>query len=278
MATGKRYYWIKLKDTFMTSDAVDFLMSQKDGANYVVLYQILCLKTINTHGRLERHIGEVIVRYDESKIQRDAKWFSIDTIRIALELYKALGLIYVDQDDVLCLTDHSNLVGSETDYAQQKRIQRESTTQQDIARYDKLQQANADNVVDIIPDNVVDNGVDIVHTDIRDKILDNRYKTIDTRVIENGTEPSVDSVLTMTLNDGSEYPITQKYVDQMQRLYPAVDVMQELRSMKAWCINNPTKRKTRNGIKRFIGNWLSKEQDRGGKGTQKKPSFLDLEI
>ena len=71
MATGKRYYWIKLKDSFMTSDAVDFLMGQKDGANYVVLYQMICLKTINTDGRLERRIGEVIIPYDEAKIQRD---------------------------------------------------------------------------------------------------------------------------------------------------------------------------------------------------------------
>lgn len=38
MATGKRYYWIKLKDSFMSSDEIDYLMSQPDGANYVVLY------------------------------------------------------------------------------------------------------------------------------------------------------------------------------------------------------------------------------------------------
>lgn len=50
MATGKRYYWIKLKDSFMSSDEIDYLMSQPDGANYVVLYQMLCLKTINTNG------------------------------------------------------------------------------------------------------------------------------------------------------------------------------------------------------------------------------------
>ena len=92
MATGKRYYWIKLKESFMTSDAVDFLMSQPDGANYVVLYQMLCLKTINTGGKLERHIGEVIIPYDETKIQRDCKWFSVDTVRVALNLYKSLFL------------------------------------------------------------------------------------------------------------------------------------------------------------------------------------------
>ena len=121
MATGKRFYWIKLKDSFMTSDAVDFLMGQKDGANYVVLYQMLCLKTINTDGKLERRIGEVIIPYDEAKIQRDTKYFTIDTIRVALNLYKALGLIYADQNGTLCLTDHENLVGSETDYAEKNR-------------------------------------------------------------------------------------------------------------------------------------------------------------
>ena len=124
MSENKRYYWIKLKESFMTSDAVDFLMSQPDGANYVVLYQMLCLKTINTGGRLERHIGEVIIPYDEAKIQRDTKYFTIDTVRVALTLYKSLGLIYVDNNGALCLTDHENLVGSETQWAIQKRNQR----------------------------------------------------------------------------------------------------------------------------------------------------------
>lgn len=108
----------------MTSDAVDYLMGQPDGANYVVLYQMLCLKTINTDGRLERHIGEIIIPYDEAKIQRDTKWFSIDTIRVAMNLYKALGLIYEDNNGCLALTDHSNLVGSETSWKEQKKLQR----------------------------------------------------------------------------------------------------------------------------------------------------------
>ena len=98
MATGKRYFWIKLREAFMTSDTVDFLMSQKGGANYVVLYQMLCLKTINTGGRLSRQIGEYLIPYDVEKIQRDCKWFSTDTVRVALDLYKKLGLIYEDRD------------------------------------------------------------------------------------------------------------------------------------------------------------------------------------
>lgn len=121
MATGKRYYWMKLKDSFMTSETVDFLMSQPNGANYVVLYQMLCLKTINTEGRFERQIGAVLIPYDIEKIQRDTKWFSIDTIRIALNLYMQLGLIYTDENGVMVIANHQDLVGSETDAAARMR-------------------------------------------------------------------------------------------------------------------------------------------------------------
>ena len=76
--------------------------------------------------------------------------------------------------------------------------------------------------------------------------------------------PTEPPVITLTLNDKSEYGITQKEIDEFQELYPAVNVMQELRNMKGWCINNPKKRKTKSGIKRFINGWLAREQDQGG--------------
>lgn len=77
-------------------------------------------------------------------------------------------------------------------------------------------------------------------------------------------EPEEPAVITLILNDKSEYGVTQKMIDTYKECYPALDIMQELRSMKAWCISNPTNRKTRNGIGRFINNWLSKSQNRGG--------------
>lgn len=123
MATGKRFYWMKLKESFMTSDTIDYFMAQPGGANYVVLYQMLCLKTINTDGKLSRQLGEVIIPYDVEKIVRDCRWFSADTVRVALNLYKAVGLIYEDQNGTLVIADHENLVGSETDWAQKKRRQ-----------------------------------------------------------------------------------------------------------------------------------------------------------
>lgn len=70
-------------------------------------------------------------------------------------------------------------------------------------------------------------------------------------------------VITMPLNSG-EHQVTESFAAQMQALYPAVDVAQELRTMTGWLIANPTKRKTKTGINRFINAWLSKCQDRGG--------------
>ena len=107
----------------MTSDTVDFLLSQKNGANYVVLYQMLCLKSVNSNGLLARQIGEIIVPYDVEKIQRDCKHFDIDTVRVALELYKKLGLVYEQQDGILQITNFDRLIGSQTISAEKKQIQ-----------------------------------------------------------------------------------------------------------------------------------------------------------
>lgn len=75
----------------------------------------------------------------------------------------------------------------------------------------------------------------------------------------------------LILNDKTEYEVTYEDVNNYQELYPAVDVKQQLRNMKGWCDANPTNRKTRTGIKRFINSWLSKEQNRGGSYKPEMP-------
>lgn len=179
MATGKRYYWMKLKESFMTSDTIDYFMSQPDGANYVVLYQMLCLKTINTNGRLSRQIGEIIIPYDVEKIQRDCKWFSIDTVRVALKLYQAVGLIYEDVDGTLVLADHQNLVGSETDAASRMRNVR-ARRNNALPSGETESEQTANNVTPEIEN--------------RDKTLDNRDLDTDVKSIEvDDTTPQAEA-------------------------------------------------------------------------------------
>lgn len=78
------------------------------------------------------------------------------------------------------------------------------------------------------------------------------------------SEPAETPVITLLLNTGEEYPITHTDITMFAELYPSVDILQEMRNMKGWCISNPKKRKTRNGIRRFINSWLANEQDKGG--------------
>ncbi len=70
------------------------------------------------------------------------------------------------------------------------------------------------------------------------------------------------AVITFTLNTGDEHHVTQVQVDQWKEIYPGVDMLGELRKMKGWLIANPSRRKTKKGIDKFINNWLAKEQDK----------------
>ena len=74
------------------------------------------------------------------------------------------------------------------------------------------------------------------------------------------TEPAV---ISLPLNDGTEYSLTQRDADEYAALYPAVDVPQELRAIRGWLLNNEKRRKTKAGIRRFVNSWLARAQDRG---------------
>lgn len=124
MAEQKRFYWIKLKEEFFSElESIDWLISQKNGCEYVVLYLKLCLLTANKGGRLAMQIGEMIVPYDVNKIARDTK-FDIDTVIVAMELFRKIGLIYEEADGVLKIPYVDEIVGSETSGAKRVREHR----------------------------------------------------------------------------------------------------------------------------------------------------------
>lgn len=58
------------------------------------------------------------------------------------------------------------------------------------------------------------------------------------------------------------WPLYQAKVDEWQTAYPGVDVKAELREAKQWLIDNPAKRKTYDGMTRFLSKWLASEQDK----------------
>lgn len=64
------------------------------------------------------------------------------------------------------------------------------------------------------------------------------------------------------LVDGSEYAVTAEQCAEWEGAFPAVSVRQQLQQMRVWCMANPRNRKTEGGVRRFIVQWLGKEQDR----------------
>lgn len=181
MATGKVYYWLKLKANFFTdNEAVKFLMAQKQGEKYVLLYLMLCLKCINTNGELALQVGEVIIPYDVDWIQKECTYFSKKIITIALELFKKLGLVYENANGCLQIADFGEMVGNSTDWAEQKKRQRAKETPQ---------------IVDSDVDNDVDNVHTNVHTEYRDKSIEIRDKINNTVSIDTVRSTKVQPVI-----------------------------------------------------------------------------------
>ena len=100
----------------------------------------------------------------------------------------------------------------------------------------------------------------------------------------NSAEPETGSAAApaIPLNDGTEFFVEKKDIAEWQKAYPAVDVEQELREMRAWCQANPKLRKTKNGVRRFIVAWLARQQDKGHPGMAVKPQparrFIPTEL
>ena len=69
----------------------------------------------------------------------------------------------------------------------------------------------------------------------------------------------------LPLVDGSTFEVREKFVKELEPIYPDVDVIATIREMKGWLIGNKERRKKATGVRRFIVNWLKNEQDKHGR-------------
>ena len=72
-----------------------------------------------------------------------------------------------------------------------------------------------------------------------------------------GTKCS-EPVAMLPLKDGTEYEISAESFEEFVNAYPEINVLSEMRKMRAWCLSNPANRKTRRGIMKFINGWLGR--------------------
>ena len=212
MEDKKKYYWIKLRTGFFDEDEIDWLLSQDNGCQYVVLYQMLCLKTANSNGSFSTKVGEIIVPYDVGKIVRDTKYFDYDTVVVALELYKKLGLVYEDSNGSLVISNFTQMVGSES-------ASKDALKKREYRK--RLKERSVDNARDNTEDIEVDKNRTNCPTEYRDKSIEIRDKSIDKRDKEKDkdkrksnrfTPPSVEDVRTYCIERGNNID-PDKFVD-----------------------------------------------------------------
>lgn len=230
-----KYYWIKLRTDFFNQDTIDFLLSQKNGCEYVVLYQMLCLNTANLNGTLATQMGEVIVPYNIEKIVRDTKYFDYDTIVVALELYKQIGLIYVEEDGNLKITDIERMIGSES-------ATREAIKKREQRLKKKLEgtQVGTKCLTDI---------------DIRDKRLDIRDKDIDIDIINDDDDKEVEDKNIIDYFNNNFHCIVQKEYEELTNWEKTFSDDVILYAMDLSIMNNV---RTMNYISSILRNWKEK--------------------
>jgi len=84
------------------------------------------------------------------------------------------------------------------------------------------------------------------------------------------------------LEEGQYHEVSIDKVNEYKRLYPNLDVEQELRSMYAWLDADPKRKKTKKGIARFINGWLQRslnsKKSEDKKSEINKPSYTLEEL
>ena len=235
----KRYYWIQLKEGFFKQKEIKKLRKIAGGDTYTVIYLKMLLAAVKQGNKLffegveDTFPEELALDLDEDP----------ENVKMTLAFLERQGLIKLISEDEFYLLQCDEMVGSESESAARVRRHREKKAlQSNIDVTPLLQNGNTDIDIDIDIDKEIEKDI----------------------CPEQSSGPEESPVITLPLNTGDEYLIFQSDIDTFAELYPAVDILQAMRGMKGWLITNPTKRKTKRGIGRFINSWLAREQDKGG--------------
>ncbi len=235
MEKERKNYFIKLPTDFFKEDKIDWLLSQPEGCEYVIIFQMLVTGTANSHGLLAQKIGETkIMPFTAEKIRRDTAYFSLETIEKALELYRELDLISIREDGAMELNNYDRYVGavkvSTDDYRKanaerQKRYREKKKAEKNIALNSGV--TLRCNVTDNVTDNITDN----VTNNVTDNVTDNITGNVTNNVTDNVTD-NVTVTHSVTPDESPESETsTESKADEIMP-FAKVDASNEVKKVK----------------------------------------------
>lgn len=190
----KKYYWLKLKEDFFDDDTIEWIEDLENGHEYALFYLKLCLKSLRNDGILIRNVGDMLIPYDVKKLSEITRT-DIDTVRVAMEIFKKTGLVQILENGEIYMAQLQNMVGSETSKAQLMRNKRARDKQKaleepeeepeivDVEVVEEEPENADDEVIKEEPENAEGNIVTEMfpqrYTENRDKSLESRDKSLE---------------------------------------------------------------------------------------------------
>ena len=120
MADNKKYYWLKLKRDFFKRHDIRIIEEMPNGKDYILFYLKLLLESIDHEGSLR---FSDTIPYNEQMLSVVTNT-NIDIVRSAMKIFVELNMMSVFDDLTIYMNEVDKLIGSETEWARKKRLQR----------------------------------------------------------------------------------------------------------------------------------------------------------
>ena len=120
MAENGKYYWLKLKRDFFKRHDIRIIEEMPNGKDYILFYLKLLLESIDHEGSLR---FSDTIPYNEQMLSVVTNT-NVDIVRSAMKLFIELNMMQVLEDQTIYMNEVDKLIGSETKWAEKKRLQR----------------------------------------------------------------------------------------------------------------------------------------------------------
>lgn len=116
----KKYYWLKLHKDFFKRHEIRVIEEMPNGKDYILFYLKLLVESITHEGKLRFSDA---IPYNEQMLSSITNT-NIDTVKNAMDIFIQLNMIEVLDDATIFMKEVEDMVGSESVWAEKKRVQR----------------------------------------------------------------------------------------------------------------------------------------------------------
>lgn len=127
----KKYFWLRLKRDFFKRHDIQIIEAMPNGKDYILFYLKLLCESVDHEGNL-RFSDEI--PYNETMLSTITNT-NVDIVRSAIKIFTELGMMELLDDGTYFMSEVQKMMGSETYWAEKKRIYRSKERQlEDIER------------------------------------------------------------------------------------------------------------------------------------------------